>query len=77
MHFKSVQTLPYFVFCFEKLSQFQIIPKHANIFKFSFLYYKLQRFFEQHIHCITFTSHKIFMGFKQTLNFYEYKIEKI
>jgi hypothetical protein len=58
-----------------KLSQFQIILKHINIFKFSFLYYKLQLFFEQHIHCITFTCHKGFMNFKQTLNFDKHKIE--
>jgi hypothetical protein len=65
------------VVCLENLSQFQIIPKHANIFKFSFLYYKLQLFFEQHIHCVTFTCRKILMEFKQTLNFHEHKIEKI
>jgi hypothetical protein len=31
------------ILCFilKKLSQFQIIPKHVNIFNFNFLYYKL------------------------------------
>jgi hypothetical protein len=47
--FKSVQILLHFVFCFENLLQFQNIPKHVNIFKFSFLHSKLQLFFKQHI----------------------------
>jgi hypothetical protein len=65
------------MFFLENLSQFQIIPKHVNILKFSFLYYKLQLFFKQHIHCITFICHKGFMNFKQTLNFDKQKIGKI
>jgi hypothetical protein len=45
------------MFRFEKLSQFQIIPKHVNILKFSFLYYKLQIFFNNiyiasHLHVV-------------------------
>jgi hypothetical protein len=64
--FKSVQILPIFMFHLEKLSQYQIIPKHVNILKFSFLYYKLQLFFKQHILCITFICHKGFMNIKQT-----------
>jgi len=44
-----VQILLNFVFCLERLSEFQSISKHANIFKFSFLHFKLQLFFKQHI----------------------------
>jgi hypothetical protein len=47
------------------------------MFKFYFLCYKLQLFFKQYIHCITFTYCKGFMNFKQTLIFYKHKIEKI
>jgi hypothetical protein len=65
--FESVQFLFDFVFCFEKLSQFQIIPKHVNIFKFNFFYYNFF-FFKQHKHCITFTCLKGLMNFLKPLN---------
>ncbi len=55
MIFKSVQISPNFVFCLKTLSQLQIIPKHANIFKFNFLYYKPQLFFKK-----TYTLHYIY-----------------
>ncbi len=64
------------MFDLENLSEFQIISKHVNIFKFNFLYYKLQLFFKQHIHCITFTCHKGFMNFLKTLKFDKHKFEK-
>jgi hypothetical protein len=55
--FESVQILPNFVFCLEKLLQSQIIPKHVNIFNFNFLYYKLQLYLNNiyiasHLHVI-------------------------
>jgi len=64
------------VFRLEKLSQLQIMQKHVNIFSFSFKYYKLQLFFKQHIHRITFACRKIFMNFFKTLNFDFKKLEK-
>jgi hypothetical protein len=55
--FESVHIMPNFVFCLEKLSQFQITPKHVNIFNFRFLYYKLQLYLNNiyiasHLHVV-------------------------
>ncbi len=73
--FKFTNFVKFYV-SFRKKITISIIPKHVNIFKFIFLYYKLQVLFKQHIHYITFTC-KRFINLKQTLNFDKHKIEKI
>jgi hypothetical protein len=51
--------------------------KTFNIFKFNFLYYKLQKKIKQHKNCITSTFLKELMNFFKPLNFDKHKSEKI
>jgi len=66
------------ILCFV-LKNWHNFKSYQNMLTFSiliFLYYNLQIFFKQHIHCITFTCCKRLMNILKTLNLINTKLKK-